>query len=127
LGTFNGTNGTGYQSWQWIPLQDANNNNVAVTLTGQATTLQAQAGSGLNMEYFMLVPAPASKPTVTASYVAGQFSVSFSTQTGFSYQVQYTSSLNPISWSSVGSAVTGDGNVHVVNGSSPGFYRVKAQ
>jgi hypothetical protein len=59
LGTFNGTNGIGYQAWQWIPLQDANNNNVIVTLTGQATTFKAQAGSGINMEYFMLVPATA--------------------------------------------------------------------
>jgi hypothetical protein len=65
LGTFNGTNGVGYQAWQWIPLQDANNNNVYVTLTGQATTFKATAGSGINMEYFMLVPATA-PPAVIA-------------------------------------------------------------
>ena len=74
LGTFNGTNGLGYQAWQWIPLQDANNNNVFLTLTGQATTFKATAGSGINMEYFMLVPAtpaavviaPTNSPGITS-------------------------------------------------------------
>jgi hypothetical protein len=59
LGTFTSAIGLGWQGWQWIPLQDANNNNVYVTLTGQATTFRATAGSGINMEYFMLVPATA--------------------------------------------------------------------
>jgi hypothetical protein len=65
LGTFTSAIGLGWQAWQWIPLQDANNNNVYVTLTGQATTFRATAGSGINMEYFMLVPATA-PPAVIA-------------------------------------------------------------
>jgi hypothetical protein len=53
------TNGLGWQAWQWITLTDTNNNPVVVSLNGQATTFKAQANTGLNMEYFMLVPATA--------------------------------------------------------------------
>lgn len=123
LGTFTSTTGLGWQGWQWITLEDANTNPVVVTLSGHATTFRATAGTGLNMEYFMLVPAPP-KVTLTASYAAGQFSVSFPTQTGYTYQVQYRSSLTASSWSSVGLSIPGDGTVHNVTESSPGFYRV---
>jgi len=126
LGTFTGTNGAGYQAWQWIPLLDANSNPVVVPLNGQATTFQATAGTGLNMEYFMLVPAPLTSLTLTASYAAGQFNISFPTQNSYSYHVQYKSSLTASSWTPVGSSVPGDGTVHTVPESPSGFYRVMA-
>jgi fibronectin type 3 domain-containing protein len=123
LGTFTGNNGAGYQSWQWIPLLDANSNPVGVSLSGQATTFQATALTGINMEFFMLVPA---RFPLTSAYVAGQLQISFPTDPGYSYQVQYKSSLSVSGWSSVGLPVTGDGTVHTVLESSPGFYQVVA-
>jgi hypothetical protein len=123
LGTFTGNNGAGYQSWQWIPLLDANSNQVAISLSGQATTFQATAQTGINMEFFMLVPAAF---PLTPSYVAGQFQVSFPTDSGYTYQIQYKSSLTAPSWTSVGLPITGDGTVHTVPESSPGFYQVVA-
>jgi fibronectin type 3 domain-containing protein len=123
LGTFTGNNGAGYQAWQWIPLLDANNNPVAVTLGGQAATLQVQStAAGINLEFFMLVP----QFTLTPSYVGGQFQISFPTEPGLNYQVQYKSSLTAPSWSPVGLPIAGDGTVHTVIESSPGFYRVVA-
>jgi hypothetical protein len=121
LGTFTGNNGAGYQAWQWIPLLGANNNPVILTLSGQATTFQVQStAAGINLEFFMLVPTF----TVTPSSVAGHVQISFLTYPAEIYYVQYTSSLSPPSWSPVGSPVTGDGTVHTVIESSPGYYRV---
>jgi fibronectin type 3 domain-containing protein len=126
LGTFTSTNGAGYQAWQTIPLLDANNNPIVITfLSGQAVTFQAQANTGINMEYFMLVTAPPAF-IVTPSYVAGQFKMAFPTQSGYTYQVQYRSSLTASSWGSVGLSITGDGTVHTVLESPSGFYRVVA-
>jgi hypothetical protein len=80
LGTFTGTNGAGYQAWQWIPLLDANSNQVVVSLSGQAITFQATAGTGLNMEFFMLVPAKNSSLIITATTGGGNINISFPTQ-----------------------------------------------
>jgi len=73
----------------------------------------------------MLVTAPPAF-IVTPSYVAGQFKMAFPTQSGYTYQVQYRSSLTASSWGSVGLSITGDGTVHTVLESPSGFYRVVA-
>jgi len=131
LGTFAGTNGAGYQSWQWIPLLDTNGNKVVVNLTGQPTTFRATAGTGINMEFFMLVPAPP-QFTVTASIVAGPLlNLAFPTVIGHNYTVMYENALtNPPNWTPVGSVIAGTGAI--VNVTRPmtgtqGYYKVKVQ
>jgi hypothetical protein len=53
----------GWQSWDWVPLNDANGNLVKITLSG-ATTLRA-AGDNANQNFFMLVPARDDLPVIS--------------------------------------------------------------
>jgi hypothetical protein len=125
LGSFTEPAALGWGSYQWVPLLNGSGNMAVVSLGGQAT-LQLTSGGGLNAEFLMLVPGPL---TLTPSIVAGQFNISFPAQTGYSYQVQYKGSLTAPTWTSVGSAITGDGAVHNVTESlsgTQGFYQVVA-
>jgi len=126
LGTFTGTNGAGYQAWQWIPLEDANNNPVVVTLNGQATTFRATAGTGLNMEFFMLVPTV----FITATTSGGNINISFPTQNTSSYQLLFKNSLTDPTWTSIGSPVSGNGSIESISQPITGtmrFYSVQVQ
>jgi hypothetical protein len=126
LGNFSDPNASGYQSWHWIPLLDANGNKVVVSLGGQATFKVTSAA--LNTEFFMLVNAPP-QFDVTPSLVLGQVKLSFPTVAGHTYTVLFSSSLNPQAWSQVGSTIAGDGTVHVVSESpsgTQGYYVVSA-
>ena len=135
LGTFSDTNANGFQSWHWIPLVNNNGQPVVVSLGG-VETLKVTAPSGsatgsFNSHFYMFVPAvvPSSfSISVTAS--AGTASIHIPTQSGHSYTVQYSTSLNPANWQTLGSSITGDGTVHTVNDSmtaGPRFYRVQVQ
>ncbi len=126
LGTFTGTNGAGYQAWQWIPLEDTNNHPVVVTLSGQATTFRATAGTGLNMEFFMLVPVF----TITATTSGGNINISFPTQNTSSYQLLFKNSLTDPSWTPIGSPVSGNGSIESISQPTTGtmrFYSVQVQ
>ncbi|MFO1476468.1 MAG: hypothetical protein U1F98_07440 [Verrucomicrobiota bacterium] len=61
---------SGWGSYFYVPLTDANGNRVAVTLSG-VTTLRVTAGSGGNLNFFMLVPVNAEDPTITGVYPDG--------------------------------------------------------
>ena len=133
LGTFSDTNASGFQAWHWIPLEN-NGQPVVVSLGGVETLkLTAPAGSAtgsLNSHFYMFVPVvlPSSfSISVTAS--AGTVSIHIPTQSGHSYTVLYSTSLNPANWQTLGSNITGDGTVHIVNDSMAAarFYRVEAQ
>jgi hypothetical protein len=65
LGSFKYT-GTGWDSYQYVPLTDAYNNLVAVDLNG-VTTLRATAGAG-NMNFFLIVPAQLDLPVIANPY-----------------------------------------------------------
>jgi hypothetical protein len=134
LGTFSDTNANGFQSWHWIPLVNNNGQPVVVSLGGVETLkLTAPPGSptgSLNSHFYMFVPivlAPSFSISVTAS--AGTVSIHIPTQSGHSYTLQYSTSLNPPNWQTLGSSIPGDGTVHTVNDSMGGsrFYRVEAQ
>lgn len=130
LGSFADANPAGWQAYHWIPLLDTNGNQVVVSLGGKAT-LRLTSGNNLNAEFLMLTPAvaPASGFTIAAAPVAGHINISIPTQSGYNYTLYYTPSLAPASWSSVGSAIAGDGTVHVVSepaSGAQGYYQVVA-
>ena len=133
LGTFYIAMG-GWSSWEWSTLVDGSGRPVSITLSGAQTTLQL-GGSPIstqpeaNVNFFMLVPVTPS-PTLTAVATGGNVNVSFLTQSGYSYQVQYKAHLSDANWTSLGTALSGNGSVQSVsepaNGSS-GYYRVMVQ
>ncbi|HTV60972.1 MAG TPA: hypothetical protein VMH30_00230 [Verrucomicrobiae bacterium] len=135
LGTFNVALG-GWSSWEWAPLEDGNGNLVKVTLDGNLHTLQLDGSTNgaepeVNVHFLMLVPT-APSPVITPKLSAGQIVLSFTIQSGYTYEMQYANSLANPTWTQVsGSAlITGTGATNVVdtigsNGSR--FYRLLIQ
>jgi hypothetical protein len=131
LGSFSDPNANGYQSWHWVPLQN-NGANVIVSLAG-VETLKATQGSGgnVNAHFYIFVPAVSAFPAfpVNASVSAGTISLKFQTQSGHTYTVLYSGSLNPPNWQTL-TTVPGDGTVKTVPDTATGpqkFYRVEVQ
>jgi len=94
------------------------------------------AGSGvqggnfyIDNVYFFNSPTPTS-PKVIASLIAGARNLSFATQSGFTYTVQYKNNLSDATWTTL-SAVSGTGSNATVTDSATGlaqrFYRVSIQ
>ena len=136
LGTFADPNASGFQSWHWVPLTGNNGQPVAVSLGGVETLkLTAPSGSAtgsINAHFYMFVPAAsATSFSISVSVNAGIVSIHIPTVSGHNYTVQYTSSLKPANWQTLGSGITGDGTVHTANDTTAGgaqrFYRVEAQ
>ncbi len=133
LGTFT-IPSAGWGTWEWSSLLDTNGNPAQVTLDGSTQILRlggSVTGSEpeVNVNFFMLVPATP-KPTIAAHISGGNISVSFPSQTGYSYQLQYKNNLTDANWTSVGSAVSGDGSVKSVVDSTTAshrYYRVQVQ
>jgi hypothetical protein len=133
LGTFS-VPAIGWSSWEWVTLKDDNGKPVKVTFDGSPVTLRysGSAVSGqpeLNTGFFMLaVTTP--DLIVTAARSGGSIIISFPTQTGFAYQVEYKNNLTDSTWTSLGSAVAGNGAVQSVSDLTPPpsnrFYRVHA-
>jgi hypothetical protein len=89
-----------------------------------------QAGDpSINVSFFVLVPAP--QPiTLTATVSGGSVIVSFPTETGSSYQVEYKNRLADATWAPLGSPVSGNGSSQSVKDPTAGssrFYRVQIQ
>ncbi|HXC36835.1 MAG TPA: hypothetical protein VNV43_13235, partial [Candidatus Acidoferrales bacterium] len=127
----------GWGTFEYVKLTDASNNPVIVTFTGtNATTLQFEGdpvssdGNTCNTGFFMLVPAAPASVTLTATVSGGNINISFPTQSGHNYQVQWTGSLSSPSWNNV-DLVVGDGSTKTVSYSasaaSSRFYRVQIQ
>jgi hypothetical protein len=135
LGTFSDPNANGFQSWDWVPLTDANGQPVAVSLGGvetlKVTAPSGSAGGSLNEHFYMFVPSTAvSSFLISASVSAGTVSIKFPTQSTHSYTVLYSSSLNPANWQTLIGGIAGDGTMHTVTDTTGGtqrFYRVEAQ
>ncbi len=134
LGSFSDPNANGFQSWHWIPLVN-NGTNVTVSLGG-IETLQIAAGSGsatgnVNGHFYMFVPAVsgASAFSLGVSISGTTISINFQTQSGVTYTVLYSSTLNPANWQTL-TTVNGDGTVKTATDTTTGqqrFYRVEAQ
>jgi hypothetical protein len=119
-------------------LTDTSGNPVEVTFDGSVTTLQFEgnpsASDGLtcNTGFFMLIPAVASpgSVTLTASLAGGNIQISFLSQSGHSYQLQWSASLTGGIWTNLGSSIVGDGTTKTASesaGTGNGFYRVQIQ
>jgi hypothetical protein len=132
LGTFN-IPLNGWNAWAYQTLVDGSAKPVVVTFDGNKTTLQlagpqSDDGQTINAGFFMLVPATASGPTVTATASAGNVTLSIATVTGSNYQVQTRSSLSTGTWGNVGAALSGNNAVQTMQfptSGSAGFYRVQ--
>jgi len=136
LGGFSDANANGFQSWHWVPLAGTNGQPVAVTLSGvQTLKVTAPPGSAtgsLNAHFYMFVPFSAVAPySISATVSAGVVSIKIPTQSGHSYSVYYSTSLNPTSWQTLATGISGDGTVKTVTDSTTSgtvrFYRAEAQ
>jgi autotransporter-associated beta strand protein len=131
-GTFSIPNTGGWQNYTWVPLENAQGSMVQITNSGSVKTLRiTTVNGGYNANFYALVPVSIS-PNPASLAVAlehGGVVVSFPTQVGFSYQMEYKSTLTAANWAPVGTLVPGNNLVQAVNeplGSS-GFYRVEIQ
>jgi hypothetical protein len=102
LGTFSVAN-TAWESYNYIPLKNAAGNLVTVSFSGSTNTLQlgrpGNATSDCNANFLMLVPVFAINATQTGTNII----ISFPTQSGFNYKVQYKNNLLDAVWTPLGS------------------------
>ena len=97
LGTFS-VPLTDWESYNFIPLKDAAGNLVTVTFNGSTNTLRLArpigATADCNANYLMLIPVL----MVNATANGTNTTLSFPTQAGFNYQVQYKTNLTDADW-----------------------------
>jgi hypothetical protein len=124
LGQFNAPATGGYQNWSWTPLVDSAGNVVTVTTTGAVSTFRMnEDNGGWNANFFMLAPAGFS---LSVSLSGTTVKISFPTQSGNSYQIQYKTHLTDPTWTNLGSAVAGTGGILSVQDTLTGgtrYYR----
>jgi hypothetical protein len=133
LGNFTIQN-LGWGTWQWQELTDGSGNPVKVVLDSSAQTLRlgGTTGNEVNVNFLMLV-ATTPSPKLTATLGGGNVTISFATQTGYSYQVQYKNNLTDATWTPLGGPISGNNAVQSVSYSSTGvgnnhrFYQVQIQ
>jgi hypothetical protein len=121
LGTFSLGNTGGWQTYNWLPLKDGSGAPVNLPLAG-TNTLRLSDG-GANFNFFILTPPLQLFPAVSG----GNFVLTFGTQPGFNYTVQYKTNLTDASWSSL-STTAGDGNTRTVTDprtAAHRFYRLQ--
>jgi hypothetical protein len=127
LGTFTGT-GASFATWQWVPLVNTNTGLPVVLSLGGTNTFQMTGDFNENANFFMLVPVP-QRVSLAASLSQGNILLSFPTQQGVNYQVEYKSALPGANWTPL-TSVTGDGTTQVVrdpNNLATRFYRLNIQ
>jgi hypothetical protein len=129
LGSFTVPN-QGWGTYNWVPLRDGTGALLPLTFDGSTNTLRiTSAGPEANMEvnvnFLMLVP----PLKLSATRVGGNISVSFGTQSGFSYQVEYKNTVTDPNWTALGAPVAGDGLTKTVLDPIAGqrIYRLRVQ
>ena len=127
LGTFTILN-EGWGTWQWVPLLNDSGAPAKVTLDGSQSTLQLQGlnNNEVNVNFFVLTPTTPA-PSLTGSMSGNKVNLRFFAQTGYNYQVQYTTSLTDPTWINLGSPVAGNNTNNVVTDTLTGtgrFYRI---
>src|SRR6185437_12199100 len=114
LGSFADANPAGWATWHWIPMRDTNGNLATISLGG-LQTVRLTSGNNLNAHFLMFVPAAVSLSVNLGVSISGQnISLKFPTVTGHNYTVQWNSSIVGGTWTSLGSAIPGDGTVKTV-------------
>jgi hypothetical protein len=134
LGTFSIPSTGDWQVYTWVPLKDNGGNLIQVTNSGSVKTLRVTTDNGnYNANFYTLIPAytpPASMALTATSTGGGNMSVSFPTQPGYGYQVQYKTNLSDAVWLPLGGTIAGNGSAQSVNdvtGNGSRFYRVQIQ
>ena len=128
LGTFSGT-GTSFADWQWVQLIDTNTSQPVVLTLGGTNTFQMMGDYNENVNFFQLVKVPQSV-SLSASLSGTNIVLSFPTQVGSTYTVEYKINLTDPTWTSLGSPISGNGStMSVPNGvsGSARFYRLMIQ
>ena len=126
LGTFSGVD-SGWQTWQWVPLLDANGQ-MAVVPLGGVETLKMTCANTLNANFYMFVPVPA-QTTLAVSLTNSSPVLSFSTQPGFGYMVVYKNDLSEPCWKLL-AIVPGNGSTQTFAdfpGAAARFYTIVVQ
>ncbi len=88
LGTFRGT-GTSFANWQWVPLVNTNTSLPVIVSLGGTNTLQMTGDYKENANFFQLVPVAPQSVNLTASLSGTNVLLSFPTQAGFNYSIDY--------------------------------------
>jgi len=127
LGTFT-VPSNGWSTWEWATLLDNSGNPAKVTLDGSQITLQFEGRtSEVNANFFILTPTSPAPVVLTANASGANLNLTFFTQTGYNYQIQYKNNLTDASWIDLGSPIAGINTNIVVPESFTGtsrFYRV---
>ena len=124
LGIFNFPVTGGWQTYRWVPLVNSSGNPVIVTNSGSVSTFRLnQDNGGWNANFLLLVPVGAHGPKLSIALSGSNVTISFPTQTGATYQVQYKNNLTDPSWTPLGSPIAGTGAVASVQDSVAGSAR----
>ncbi len=134
LGTFAVPATGDWQVYTWVPLKDTGGNLVQFASDGLGKTLRVTTDNGnYNANFYALVPVytpPAGTALTTSISAGGNMNISFLTQPGYDYHVEYKTNLTDAVWISLGNVITGDGTIRLVNkvaGVGSRFYRVRIQ
>ncbi|HEV2695638.1 MAG TPA: polysaccharide lyase family 8 super-sandwich domain-containing protein [Verrucomicrobiae bacterium] len=126
LGTFSVSN-NGWENYNYIPLNDSLGNLVTVNLTGPTNTLRlarpTTAAADCNANFLMLVPVFGANAFPSGTNIT----ITFPSQSGFNYQVQYKNNLGDASWNPL-LDIAGDNTAKSVNDpaiNTARFYRVQ--
>ena len=129
IGTFYVPN-TAWESYNYIPLINSFGNPVVISFNGSTNTLQLGRPSSdtadCNANFLMLVPVFA----LSANANSNSLVISFPTQSGFNYQMQYKTNLTETQWVPLGNSVAGNNSLESVTNSTAyqtRFYRCQIQ
>jgi hypothetical protein len=130
LGTFSVPATGGWQVYTWVPLRDGNGNLVVITNSGSPQTFRVMTDNGnYNANFYQLVPTATGVTTLAlmATVSHSGTALSFRTLAGYNYQIEYKNDLTDANWTPLGSPISGNGSIQVVNdtpGQTHRFYRV---
>jgi hypothetical protein len=119
--------------YRYAELTDTNGVPITVHLSGVQTI--RLTGSNVNpdvliADFFVLVPLLAEQPQLSISLKPGQVTLSFPTQSGKTYTLEYKDHLSDSGWQSILPSINGDGTVKSIDQpvSQPSrFYRLAMQ
>jgi hypothetical protein len=124
----------GWGTFIYSQLKNAEGQPVVLSPDGSLMTLRLtsagpETSTEANVNFLILVPVP-HPVTLHAALTGGNVVLSFATEVGISYQVQYKDNLSDSGWSDLGISVIGNGTVQSVTqaaNASPRVYRLQIQ